>query len=147
MWDLSSPTRDGIHTSCIGRSLNHWTAREVPEYPFLKVEKKEKKSAHHTSTAIESDPIHSLGLPVNWRERSHVKKKRNVTQKRNSLAMNRDEKETHQHTCEKKVFYLGLCLCPVISFTWASLVSQMVRNLPVMQDTQVPSLGQEDLLE
>ena len=31
MWDLSSPTRDRIHTPCIGRqSLNNWTAREVP---------------------------------------------------------------------------------------------------------------------
>ena len=31
MWGLSSLTRDGTHTSCIGRwSLNHWTAREVP---------------------------------------------------------------------------------------------------------------------
>ena len=31
MWDLSSPTRDGIRTPCIGRrSLNHWTTREVP---------------------------------------------------------------------------------------------------------------------
>ena len=39
MWDLSSPTRYRIHTSCIGRSLKHWTSREVPEYPFSKVEK------------------------------------------------------------------------------------------------------------
>ena len=32
MWDLSSPTGDGTRTPCIGRrSLNHWTAREVPE--------------------------------------------------------------------------------------------------------------------
>ena len=32
MWDLSSPTRDRTHTLCIGRrSLNHWTAREVPD--------------------------------------------------------------------------------------------------------------------
>ena len=61
--------------------------------------------------------------------------------------MNTEEKEIHQHTCEKKVFYQGLCLCPVIWFTWASLVIQMVRNLPAMQDTQVQSLGQEDLLE
>ena len=29
----------------------------------------------------------------------------------------------------------------------ASLVAQMVKNLPAMQDTQVWSLGQEDLLE
>ena len=29
----------------------------------------------------------------------------------------------------------------------ASLVDQMVKNLPAMQETQVPSLGLEDLLE
>ena len=35
MWDLSSLTRDQTHTPCIGsRSLNHWTAREVPTYIF-----------------------------------------------------------------------------------------------------------------
>ena len=28
-----------------------------------------------------------------------------------------------------------------------SLAAQMVKNLPVMQETQVPSLGQEDPLE
>ena len=30
---------------------------------------------------------------------------------------------------------------------WVFLVSQMVTNLPAMQDTQVQSLGQEDPLE
>ena len=29
----------------------------------------------------------------------------------------------------------------------ASIVAQMVKNLPVMQETQVQSLGQEDPLE
>ena len=30
MWDLSSPTRDQVHTTCTGRwSLNFWTAREA----------------------------------------------------------------------------------------------------------------------
>ena len=29
----------------------------------------------------------------------------------------------------------------------ASLVAQMAKNLPAMQETQVQSLGQEDLLE
>ena len=33
MWDLSSLTRDQTCTPCIGRrSLNHWTAREVPAF-------------------------------------------------------------------------------------------------------------------
>ena len=41
MWDLSSLTRDQIHTPCIGRwSLNHWTAREVPRYIILQKESK-----------------------------------------------------------------------------------------------------------
>ena len=36
-WDLSSPTRDGTRTACIGRrSLNHWTTREVPWPPSFK---------------------------------------------------------------------------------------------------------------
>ena len=30
---------------------------------------------------------------------------------------------------------------------WASLVAQIIENLPTMQETQVPSLGQEDPLE
>ena len=35
-WVFSSPTRDWTHIPCIGRrSLNHWTAREIPLY-FLK---------------------------------------------------------------------------------------------------------------
>ena len=32
-------------------------------------------------------------------------------------------------------------------YDWASLVAQMVKCLPAMQETQVQSLGQEDLLE
>ena len=30
---------------------------------------------------------------------------------------------------------------------WASLAAQRVKNLPAMQETWVPSLGQEDPLE
>ena len=36
---------------------------------------------------------------------------------------------------------------PDLSSFSASLVAQMVKNLPAMQETQVQSLGQEDLLE
>ena len=32
-------------------------------------------------------------------------------------------------------------------YSWASLVAQTVKNLHVMQETWVPSLGQEDPLE
>ena len=35
----------------------------------------------------------------------------------------------------------------IIHSIWASLVSQMVKNLPAMQETQVQSLGQKDPLE
>ena len=32
-------------------------------------------------------------------------------------------------------------------YQWTSMVAQMVKNLPAMQETQVRSLGQEDPLE
>ena len=35
----------------------------------------------------------------------------------------------------------------VFSNSWASLVAQLVKNLPAMQETAVQFLGQEDLLE
>ena len=34
-----------------------------------------------------------------------------------------------------------------LSYMWASLVAQMVKHLPAMQETRVQSLGQEDPLE
>ena len=36
--------------------------------------------------------------------------------------------------------------CP-LQYSWASLVAQMVKNLPEMQETLVRFLGQEDPLE
>ena len=38
-------------------------------------------------------------------------------------------------------------LIPSAIPSWASLVAQMVKNLPVMQETWVQSLGQKDPLE
>ena len=35
----------------------------------------------------------------------------------------------------------------MVDLTFASLVAQMVKNLPAMQETQVQSLGWEDSLE
>ena len=32
-------------------------------------------------------------------------------------------------------------------FSWASLVAQMIKNLPAMRETQIQPLGQEDTLE
>ena len=39
------------------------------------------------------------------------------------------------------------CWCEFSRVIWASLVAQMVKNLPAMQETQVQSLGQENPLE
>ena len=36
---------------------------------------------------------------------------------------------------------------PTVTADWASLVAQMVKNLPAMQETWAQSLGQEDILE
>ena len=40
-----------------------------------------------------------------------------------------------------------LFLCCVLQLAQTSLVAQMVKPLPTMQETHVQSLGQEDLLE
>ena len=40
-----------------------------------------------------------------------------------------------------------LFLCCVLQLAQTSLVAQMVKPLPKMQETHVQSLGQEDLLE
>ena len=34
-----------------------------------------------------------------------------------------------------------------LQYSWASLVTQLVKNLPAMRETSVQSLGREDLLE
>ena len=48
----------------------------------------------------------------------------------------------------KQVYYRsGSLLCASISIKWASLVAQMVKNLPAMWETQAQSLSQEDPLE
>ena len=35
-------------------------------------------------------------------------------------------------------------IAPNYRLVWASLVAQVVKNVPAMQETWVPSLGQED---
>ena len=42
-----------------------------------------------------------------------------------------------------------LCMLMILTYTkyQTSLVAQMVKNLPIMQETQVLSLDQEDALE
>ena len=41
----------------------------------------------------------------------------------------------------------GRIIINIFGTCWSSLVPQMVKNLPAVQETQVPSLGWEDLLE
>ena len=59
-----------------------------------------------------------------------------------------------QQQCERASFlhicpsiYLVVDLLMVAILFWASLIDQLVKNLPAMQDIPVLSLGQEDLLE
>ena len=35
----------------------------------------------------------------------------------------------------------------LLQYSWASLVAQLIKNLPTMQETLVRFLGREDLLE
>ena len=44
-------------------------------------------------------------------------------------------------------FFLHFTVCIALSTSWASLVAQMVKNPPAVQETWVPSLDQEDPLE
>ena len=41
----------------------------------------------------------------------------------------------------------GECIGYPLQYSWASLVAQLVKNLPAMQETSVRSLGWEDPLE
>ena len=43
--------------------------------------------------------------------------------------------------------YTGRGIGYPLQHSWASLVAQLVKNLPAMWDTWVQSLGQEDPLE
>ena len=45
------------------------------------------------------------------------------------------------------VCLLVLNVCLLFMHFWAALVAQMVKNLPVMRETQLWSLGWEDPLE
>ena len=45
------------------------------------------------------------------------------------------------------VTYNHIFICGLISLMWASLVAQLVKNLPAMRETWVQFLGWEDLLE
>ena len=53
--------------------------------------------------------------------------------------MRPSEISAYNYVCETSQSFLYFC--------WASLVAQMVKNLPAMQETQVQSLGWADPLE
>ena len=44
-------------------------------------------------------------------------------------------------------FEIQACFCMILVVIWASLVAQMVKNLPAMRETWVRFLGWEDPLE
>ena len=75
------------------------------------------------------------------------------TERRKEGREERRGKEEFQESCKAgKIYFhtyielLDVCLS-VFNKYWASLVGQMVKNLPVMQETGVRSLGWEDPLE
>ena len=75
------------------------------------------------------------------------------TERRKEGREERRGKEEFQESCKagKTYFHtyiqlLDVCLS-VFNKYWASLVGQMVKNLPVMQETGVRSLGWENPLE
>ena len=45
------------------------------------------------------------------------------------------------------IFFLGFNFVLLFSHLGASLIAQLVKNLPAMQETPVQFLGQEDLLK
>ena len=45
------------------------------------------------------------------------------------------------------LFMYLLAICMSSSEKWASLIAQLVKNLPAMQETPIQFLGWEDLLE
>ena len=44
-------------------------------------------------------------------------------------------------------FLVLILLMGIYAYLWDSLIAQLVKNLPAMQDTPVQFLGQEDPLE
>ena len=49
------------------------------------------------------------------------------------------------HFFKKKFVFIYIIIYILFYKTWASLVAQMVKRLPTMQETRVQSLGWEDL--
>ena len=69
-----------------------------------------------------------------------------MIQNRNRLT-NRKQTYGYQKGKAGQRYIRNLGLTDTYHYVWASLVTQMVENLPEMQKTQVQSLGPEDPLE
>ena len=52
-----------------------------------------------------------------------------------------------EHASVSTIVCVCVCVCVFMCVYKASLVTQMVKNLPTVQEIQVQSLGQEDTLE
>ena len=69
-----------------------------------------------------------------------------------AIAKRKGERGTFQQKKKKKVatidsfLPLQILILKLVTI-WTSLVAQMVKNLPIMQETQVRSLGWEDPLK
>ena len=50
------------------------------------------------------------------------------------------------HSCLVAIFFYGDFECGT-GATWASMVAEMVKNMPAIRETLVQSLGQKDPLE
>ena len=93
------------------------------------------KSHAHTAGIVNSIPSRGPKIPyVLWHSQNEKKKK----------------KETNTH--KKKYLLIDICIMKLyyilhMHTIWNSLVVQMIKNLPAMQETPIWSLGQDDPLE
>ncbi|CAI9180086.1 unnamed protein product [Rangifer tarandus platyrhynchus] len=130
MWGLSSPTRDQTRMPCIGRwILNHRSPREIPGSSLL---------------------THYLFFPNNILWNTHI-----ITQVTKD-AVTQVGVEECVHGLQAPYLYkfsigynAGLLTSRPFSesVTYppkASLIAQLVKNLPATQETLVRFLGQED---
>ena len=82
-----------------------------------------------------------------WTEKVDEKCLKHLLQSFNSLSKKKKKKlwETKKRkTIKNKPF---LCYLTFLYFSWVSLVAQLIKNLPAMWETWVPSLGWENPLE
>ena len=86
-------------------------------------------------TGQHADPAVTVvleGRTVVWRERDGRKEERTQSEEKGK---------------EKKTALKFMCVCVCVCLIGASLVAQMVKNLPAMQETWIWFLAREDTLE